>query len=330
MWRLSLLLTACVAETYPLEPQPLPGDGSNSEQPQMPRPPVLVPPPGVLGDWVEGFVISELSIAGDLGLGNALGPLHNLADVHYARALADGRLRRGLRFWDLIEPYAGNDPGVNLHYYVLNDVPPYDPGDDFAGEGCCQFGVDPGSLSAGAPKFVASAKIQSSQLQSRRPANLPLGWAGVRTMTEIPLRQAVLNAYFPLNQSHLGSGLLEGSYRATDLVAVPNDLCPPAEPNCGFGGSLLDLVVSVIGQPDRDLDGDGLECLYDDDHDARLDRCCDGANAGCESQRFECRKKIPSRDPSDPSQCAVDPRIADGYSIRYKWEAVPALFFVAD
>lgn len=76
-------------------------------------------------------------------------------------------------------------------------------------------------------------------------------------------------------------------------------------------------MIRLVGQPDIDLDQDGLECLGDREGDGAIDVCCDGiAPRPCAPG--------PSCDLVEGTTCVDSVRIADGYSTALRFSAVNA------
>jgi hypothetical protein len=73
------------------------------------------------------------------------------------------------------------------------------------------------------------------------------------------------------------------------------------------GATLLDQLVSLGAQPERDLDRDGLERLLDTDGDRRVDACVDG-----DGTRW------------DGADCMRDPRFVDAFELVLRFRLVPA------
>jgi hypothetical protein len=105
--------------------------------------------------------------------------------------------------------------------------------------------------------------------------------------------------------SELDDGRLRAAVPAATLALAPNltgETCP--------GATMLDVIALGCGflgvQPDVDLDGDGLEELFDDDGDGSIDRCVEPD--GTETIGTDCASGI-----------------ADGYRIIFVIHGVRAL-----
>jgi hypothetical protein len=114
----------------------------------------------------------------------------------------------------------------------------------------------------------------------------------------------------------LEKGRLTGAVPASILAAAPNIAMSMCK-----GQTLLDVIATGCGfipvQPEIDLDGDGLEKFYDDESadpdagsggDGQIDRCVDGDGT-----------EILGTD------CASDPKIADGYRLIFALHGVRAI-----
>jgi len=91
-----------------------------------------------------------------------------------------------------------------------------------------------------------------------------------------------------------------------------NELCPRV---LATDTTVLDELSSLV-QPDIDLDGDGLE-RFELGVDGRVEVCRDGCAAG------DC-PIVPPLVATEPWTCALDLRIADGFSIAFGVHAVRA------
>ena len=85
-------------------------------------------------------------------------------------------------------------------------------------------------------------------------------------------------------------------------------------------------VISCDGH--LEIPPDGLEAVLDTDGDGRIDLCCAGAGLGMAASNGHCAKQPPVM-PLDPAPdkrwtCALNPQIADGYSVGITFTAVQA------
>lgn len=289
------------------------------------------------------FIVNSLTIAeADTGfdidgacrqdgcIDNRLSPLAPILNDIIRQGLLGGELRLLVEFAGLQDPYRGDDESMTVKVYegVDADDPQY-PANDFSvppGEtDCCQFRITPQSLIGVPPQAAARAPARIERGRLRTLAPIPVQFQlNVGTAPHPPLRleRALISARVPSSLDIIDDGLLGGAIPVSALAQIDNPTCARVPENCpGLDSSLLSLVRSLVGpQPDVDLDRDGLECLLDTTGDGRIDRCCDGEEDAC----GRCTWVVPPVDPTKPESCALQPQMADGYSVGLTFTAVPA------
>lgn len=302
--------------------------------------------------WDDGpgtgqiFVINQLAVSGesrgfdiDGACDNATGCVDNilwrlgeLANDQIRQSLLGGEILLLVELAGLNTPYRGDDESLTLKMYGGSDADdPIFPANNFGvppGETeCCQFNINPQGLSGLPPQARARAPSRVEQGRLRSLAPLPISVTtstGAPLFPELRLERALVSGRLPSQLDAIDEGLLGGAISVSSLAQMDNPNCRVLSPRCPeqfTDSSLLDLVSILIGpKPDVDLDFDGLECVSDTDGDGRIDRCCDGETNACS----QCSHPIPPLDTTRPESCALDPRMADGYSIGFTFTAVPA------
>lgn len=274
----------------------------------------------------RSFIINQIAISE----GSALSPLGALMNDQLRQTLLGGEGLVMLELAGLDDFYVEDDASLTLRMYNVFDADdPFFPANNFKiPEGeltCCEFAIGSRSVvmtSTDAPPLPRSrmaARIEGGELLAEGDAPFavspyPLGGWGTR------VRQ--LGFTVAPDLSKLENGWFSGVMRVHELAWLENPYCRSLNPRCPilFGeSSMLDLIVSLVAQPDMDLDGDGLETFEDSDGDALIDRCWDGCTGA------DCTPVlVPAIDPMDLGSCALDPRMADGFSVNMSFAAVRA------
>ncbi|NJK88989.1 MAG: hypothetical protein HC923_05995 [Myxococcales bacterium] len=146
---------------------------------------------------------------------------------------------------------------------------------------------------------------------------------------ELRLNRTRVRAVLPSNLRELNDGLIGAAIPLNTLARIDNPYClagasAQCPRNLPQGSTLVDLVSVFAGpSPDIDGDGDGLECVLDDDGNGVVDGCCDGLLV-CPLRSFECGGRSIPPITAVKSSCATDPRMADGYSVGIRFQAVAA------
>jgi hypothetical protein len=294
----------------------------------------------------EAFIVETLAIADESVGFNIDGRCRGTGDcidnsLWQLGQLGNDQIRQGLRSGEtllLVElaglnddfgRNGGNDDSLTVKFYGGRDADvPFFPANNFQtppnGGDCCQFKINPQSV-AGVPpqaRARAPARLLRGRLESLVPVPIQFTLTvGVPPHPEIRIEKVLLSGRVAANLSRLSDGLIGGAVPVNTLAQTDNpycktlnSLCPRALPD----STLIDLIASIL-QPDVDLDipPDGLELLQGGS-DGRIERCYDGCAGGCMGQIIQ------PIDPMEPHTCALQPEIADGYSIGLLFEAVGA------
>lgn len=287
------------------------------------------------------FIVNQIAFAGagtgfDLDgqcaggcIDNALAPLGRLVNDQVRQALLGGGRLLLIEIAGLVRPYTGWDRAVTVKVYraLDGDVPSFRANNFKVPSGhddCCKFAIEAGSLNGG--QAQARTRIRA-RIEDHRLRTVPFGDASLFLELSKYLRLSLaggrLSLVLPDRLDELTSGLLGGAVLVASLAELEDSTCRLNPLGCSGSSSdttMLDVVGSFVGQPDIDVDGDGHECVADRDGDGRYDLCCDGIAPA------PCRPGPSCEEIGDPngSRCAVDARVADGYSAAFVFSAVQA------
>jgi hypothetical protein len=273
------------------------------------------------------FVLSQVFIAND-GQGfdldgncasascadNQLWQLGQLANDQIRQGLLGGETLIVLEVSGIDEPYTGTDDQVTVKVYGARDVDdPFFPANNFsipAGDTkCCEFLVNAQSV-AGSPAQARTrmpARIRGGHLSTTAPGTVDFTLTvGVPPHPSIRLERAILTGRLSNDLARLEGGLLGGAIPVHTLARTENPYCKTLNNLCQRAipvSTLLDLIGSIF-QPDIDLDvpNDGLESIRGGPS-GRIEECVDGD------------RSVISSTTTHPWECALSPRMADGYSI---------------
>ncbi len=226
-------------------------------------------------------------------------------------SVQNGQLLFGIEIRGLDDPSGQSDPEITAAMIGLNDSD-NDNTDNFKADEPETFSPAPLSFGMeGNPTIeftTASIKkgvIHAESVGILMTPGLPFPFAN-------PVLDGTLKATKEGDAIRtLENGRLTGAVQASLLGFVPNITMGQCQ-----GQTLLDVIATGCGifalQPQVDLDGDGLEKLYDDTgdngmKDFRIDRCVDGDGT-----------EILGTD------CVSDARIADGYNLVFAMHGVRA------
>ena len=272
---------------------------------------------------------------------NYLWRLGDLGNDQIRQGLLGGESLLLIELAGLDQPFLGRDPSMTVKIYGARDADdPFFPANNFkvpdGRSSCCEFRINPKSLT-GFPRVArarAPAEIEGGRIRSLTPVNIEfIVTVGDPPHPEIRLEEVKVSGRVASNLSQLSDGLLGGAVPVDTLAQTENPYCSTVSPRCPIsfdqGSTLIDLVSTLLGPiPDIDLDGDGLECIIDTDGDGSVDVCCDGDSAGGSACPINGRcptEVVLPLAPGRPDwQCALNPRIADGYSVGFTFTAVAA------
>jgi len=253
---------------------------------------------------------------------NSLFQFGQLGNDQVRQALLGGELLYLIEVAGLDD--AVTDDSVTVKVYGGVDFDdPFFPANNFAapvGESkCCEFTIDPRSLDAG------------GQARDRIPARVSHGWLTLVARGSIPIFPTIDPFTDPLAQTvrleraklamqidarEMTNGLMGGAFTVGNLARVDNPYCKTLNNLCQRAlpdSSLLDLMASIL-QPDIDLDvpRDGLE-RFEGGPSGRVGLCFDGRG-----------NSVPPLDAMKPETCALQPTMADGYSVGMTFSGVRA------
>ena len=278
---------------------------------------------------------------GDEGcVDNFLWGLGDLGNDQIRQGLLGGESLLLIELAGLDQPFVGRDSSLTVKIYGARDADdPFFPANNFRvpdnRSTCCEFRINPKSLT-GFPRVArarAPAEVDRGRLRSLVPVPIEFTiTVGQPPHPEIRLEQVKISGRVASDLRRLSDGLLGGAVPVNTLAQTENPYCKTVSARCPFeftDTTLIDLVSTLLGPiPDIDLDGDGLECVIDTDGNGEVDRCCDGNPSGisscpvgnrCPTERIE-----PLTEGRPDWQCALNPRIADGYSVSFTFTAVKA------
>lgn len=317
-------------------------------------------PPSDIGGWEDppgsglAFIINQIAIADqDRGfdidgmcsdttgcIDNYLWRLGQLGNDQIRQGLLGGESLLLIELAGLDDPYRGDDESMTLKIYGARDADdPFFPANNFAvppsHTTCCEFKINPQSLSGLPPqaRARAPARIERGRLRSLAPVPIQFTLTvGVPPHPEIRLERVLFSGRLPAALDEFDEGLLGGAIPINTLAQTENPYCKTVSPRCPVqftDSTLIDLVSTLLGpRPDVDLDFDGLECARDTDGDGAIDVCCDGFGSvdTCSPNGANpCPgATVDPIDPSRPWSCALHPKIADGYSVGITFTAVAA------
>lgn len=250
-------------------------------------------------------VLDDVRIAGLLEDAHAFSLLGTVVNPLLAEQIDAGTLLLGLEFRSVDDPEFQSDDDMSVGLYLLDDEDD-DPTDNFDPERPETFGLGPGAQVDGEPVLhFVDASLTNGRLEASGLGALEL----IGDAFPLPLSNLTISGDLTVQDGTvrtLEDGRLRGALGMSLLALTPN----PLGENCG-SGSLLDVLATGCGffglQPDEDIDGDGLERLFDDDDDGVIDRCVDGDDT-----------EILGTD------CPFNPAMADGYTLIFVITGVQA------
>ncbi len=297
-----LLSTACGDNLTP----PADPDAAPEVDALVPPPPDAAVPDAFAGATLgPSLVFDDIHIAGFLEDAHAFSLLGQVLNPQLEMSVQNGTLLLGIELRDLADPSGGTDEDLTVGLYFLGDSDG-DPTDNFDADDPELFLLGPGSIIMGEPALhFTTANIADRNLHAEGVDALDL-LGGLLPISNVMI-DGDLNAGGEETPRFLEDGRLRGVVGMALLSFVPNLLSGMCE-----GQSLLDVLATGCGlfplQPDSDVDGDGLERLYDDDGDGSIDRCVDGDGT-----------EILGTD------CPTNPAMADGYELIFVIHGVRAL-----
>lgn len=263
----------------PVEPEPAPPEPE--PEPEPPSAPALV--------------VDDLHVAGVLEELHAFALLAPVVNPVLTEQITNGTLLLGLELRGVDDPELRSDDDMSVGMYALVDRDG-DPTDNFDADAPETFDLAPGALVDDEPALhfvdatLTDGVVEASGLSALDLLEgIPLPLSNLSLSGELTVQDGVARTF--------DEGRLRGAVGLGLLALTPN----PLGENCD-GATLLDVLATGCGlfglQPDEDVDGDGLERLFDDDGDGQIDRCVDGD--GTEILGVDCPQ---------------DPGIVDGYTL---------------
>ncbi|MCK6591178.1 MAG: hypothetical protein L6Q76_26800 [Polyangiaceae bacterium] len=309
---IALSTPACgsIELVYPVEGPDAGADAAPDAEP--PPEEAGPPPPPMLG---PSLALDDLHIATLKEAFHAFALLGGLVNEQFKTNIQNGTLLVGLELRELDDPSGQNDDAMTVAMIGLSDSDG-DPSDNFDPNTPETFAPAPLSFAMGdnptvlfSQASVKDGKLHAESVGLLSVPGLPIPFAN--PVLEGTLMASAENDFVKT----LENGRLTGAVPASLLSLVPNITMGTCN-----GQTLLDVIATGCGvfalQPEVDLDGDGLEKLFDDENadadagsgkDGQIDRCVDGDGT-----------EILGTD------CASDPRIADAYRLVFALHGVRA------
>ncbi|MBI4509926.1 MAG: hypothetical protein HY698_09845 [Deltaproteobacteria bacterium] len=241
-------------------------------------------------DATEGFDLDD-----DGAVDNLLGLLSSIANPHYERTVRNGDrieiLDIDLGSW----PAEMNDDEVALEaafFRAVDADEPPDPTNNYDGAGRFLAVQEQFDVNCRPTSKFDEARVRGRRVEMKTD-RLPfvVGWRGTAEF-----RRLQFEGEFDDTRTRL-QAKVGAAWTSCSLSTLPSPMNQEV--------SSLDGLVGLEILPDIDMDGDGLETMVMENQ--RVIACIDG-----DGSRI------------DGKNCACDPRIADGYSIAYFMELVPA------
>lgn len=258
----------------------------------------------------QGFVVSSIALAPN---GHALSFAADMLNPVLADSLVLGDFIALVEVLDVDDRFWAADDSVGIAMYQGQDTDAM-PGNNFGG--MARLVPAPPSLDMGHPVSLLRGEIATPQRLTGRGESLTMTLAGFGSVEvhEVEVDVAVvMDESDPTAVRGLGAepgrvispGTIRGAVPAVVLERLPN--------MTGLGTedypSLLRLIAGFFGregQPDADLDGDGLERITV--VRGIITMCTDGDGTVI-----------------DGESCIGDERIADGYTVAFDFAAVTAV-----
>ena len=251
------------------------------------------------------FVFDDVHIADFSEENNAFALLGMGINPGLQQSIQDGTFLLGMSFIDLDDPTGQSDETLSVGTFGLVDSDS-DPTDNFDHASPEQFTIAEGGVLGDLPLLhFSEATIEDGRLFASR--------VSIVVLLEFlfPIEDAEFEGTLVPSEdgtyiAEIIDGRIRGAISGGPLALIPN---PTAE-TCG-GATMLDILATGCGffplQPDRDIDGDGIERYRDTDGDGSIDLCIDGDGT-----------EIVGTD------CATNPAMADGYSFAWVVHGVRA------
>lgn len=195
---------------------------------------------------------------------------------------------------------------------------------------CCTFFLDSESAPGGQASARIRARIDHGYITpaEHHDAKFTLAF-GPPPHRQITFLKSQITGRLASDGIH--GAVLGGAVPMSELALTQSNPFCSAAGGCPNGqlsnGTVLDYLTAIIGQPDIDADGDGVECVLRSGGGANIDGCCDGnGDNACLTVAGECASGhvIPAPDPNVSASCATTNEMVDGYSVALAFDAVPA------
>jgi hypothetical protein len=249
---------------------------------------------------------------GSQGCPNELSQLGMSADDQFRQGVLGGE---ALNLIEIAGPLgSGDEVPVTIKFYAAKDWDdPFYPANNFMiplGETtCCMFKILPESLDAsGQALWRARGLFRQGELRAWTPSLRALTLGGL-SESDFGLLVHVANSRLSATVGGSLSGVFVGAVPIADLARAYLPGIPPY--------AVLDNLIQAGIEPDTDLDGDGT-----------LDTLSVGPPIGADGRMISgcvhAQEVVPAITSSAPWTCALQPAMADGFSVGFEFMGVPA------